>query len=187
MENHAQLTARDIHGPFMQLFTNLQSENGHLWLQALNKFLRKESAWPPKEDHIETGPTFLGPAGRVYLERDGRLFSGEGKPLTSIFHKFKNAFPNLEINGKRYFLAKLGACNYIHEISTNGVVTNVSRQIEDPDLSCRHHLENGMGFHEVTFDPVSRVFVGNLGLTRYSIRPGSWNCEYHSENTMRLR
>ena len=45
MGDHALLTARDIHGPYMQLLTNLQGENGEEWLKALNFFLRKEEAW----------------------------------------------------------------------------------------------------------------------------------------------
>ncbi len=45
MSNHAQLTARDIHGPFVQLLTNLQGDNGREWLDALNRFLRKEPCW----------------------------------------------------------------------------------------------------------------------------------------------
>ncbi len=45
MNAHAQLTARDIHGPFMQILTNLQSEDGQTWLSALKRFLRKEEAW----------------------------------------------------------------------------------------------------------------------------------------------
>lgn len=45
MTNHAQLTARDIHGPYTQLLTNLQGENGQEWLSALNRFLRKENPW----------------------------------------------------------------------------------------------------------------------------------------------
>lgn len=39
------LSAREIHGPYVQLLTNLQGENGKLWLSALNKFLRKENPW----------------------------------------------------------------------------------------------------------------------------------------------
>lgn len=45
MRGHAQLTAREIHGPYVQLLTNLQGENGSEWLEALNLFLRKENPW----------------------------------------------------------------------------------------------------------------------------------------------
>jgi len=39
------LTARDIHGPYVQLLVNLQAENGQEWLDALNKFLKKQNPW----------------------------------------------------------------------------------------------------------------------------------------------
>ena len=42
---HAPLTAREISGPYMQLWTNLQGDNGHEWLSNLKKFLRKENPW----------------------------------------------------------------------------------------------------------------------------------------------
>ena len=45
MERHAQLTAREIHGPYVQLLTNLQGEEGQEWLKALKRFLRKENPW----------------------------------------------------------------------------------------------------------------------------------------------
>jgi len=45
MVTHAQLTARDIHGPYSQLLTNLQGDGGRVWLNALNRFLRKENPW----------------------------------------------------------------------------------------------------------------------------------------------
>ncbi len=45
MTHHAQLTARDIHGPYAQLLTNLVGNNGEEWLLALNRFLRKENPW----------------------------------------------------------------------------------------------------------------------------------------------
>jgi hypothetical protein len=43
---HAPLMAREISGPFMQLWTNLQGDNGHEVLSALKKFNRKENPWP---------------------------------------------------------------------------------------------------------------------------------------------
>jgi hypothetical protein len=46
---NALLTIRDIHGPYMQLLTNLQGENGSEWLEALKKFNRKENPWSTKE------------------------------------------------------------------------------------------------------------------------------------------
>lgn len=45
MATHAQLTLREIHGPYMQLLTNLQGDGGQSWLSALKKFLRKEDPW----------------------------------------------------------------------------------------------------------------------------------------------
>lgn len=42
---HALLTAREIHGPYTQLLTNLQGENGNMWLEALKRFNRKENPW----------------------------------------------------------------------------------------------------------------------------------------------
>ncbi|MEI9966082.1 MAG: hypothetical protein WDN67_00120 [Candidatus Moraniibacteriota bacterium] len=46
MANHAQLTARDISGPYMQLLTNLQGDDGPEVLEALKRFNRKENPWP---------------------------------------------------------------------------------------------------------------------------------------------
>ena len=45
---NAPLTARDIHGPYMQLLTNLQGDNGQEWLDALKKLNRKENPWETK-------------------------------------------------------------------------------------------------------------------------------------------
>lgn len=50
-DKHALLTARDIHGPYVQLLTNLQGENGREWLDALKKFLRKENPFPKSEEN----------------------------------------------------------------------------------------------------------------------------------------
>lgn len=178
MEKHAQLTARDIHGPFMQLLTNLQGDDGQQWLNALNKFLRKENPWPASTAPSIVGPVFNGPRV-VYRIVDGRLISEDGKPLTGFFHEFKNSFPELVINGRRYFLAEQGACSYIHEIDVDGTVTNVSQNIEDPD---QHEFnagwgERGMGFHSVEYNRIDRMFVGSLGAARYHINPKNWGCE----------
>ncbi|MEZ0209101.1 MAG: hypothetical protein ACAH17_02925 [Candidatus Paceibacterota bacterium] len=43
--NNAPLTAREIHGPYVQLLTNLQGEHGQEWLDALKRFNRKENPW----------------------------------------------------------------------------------------------------------------------------------------------
>ncbi len=43
MGDHALLTARDIHGPFVQLQVNLQGEEGAKWLRRLKKFNREEN------------------------------------------------------------------------------------------------------------------------------------------------
>jgi hypothetical protein len=48
MFNHAQLTLREIHGPYMQLLVNLQGEKGGMWLNALKRFNRKENPWDGK-------------------------------------------------------------------------------------------------------------------------------------------
>lgn len=53
MGNHAQLTAREIHGPYMQLLTNLQGEDGEMWLRALKRFLRQEEVW--RKENQEAG------------------------------------------------------------------------------------------------------------------------------------
>jgi hypothetical protein len=49
MGDHALLTAREIHGPFMQLLTNLQGSDGPEWLDALKRFNRRENPWPVLE------------------------------------------------------------------------------------------------------------------------------------------
>lgn len=60
MKDHAQLTLREIHGPYMQLLTNLQGENGHEWLNALKRFNRKENPWlqvsEPTEQFLTVHP-----------------------------------------------------------------------------------------------------------------------------------
>lgn len=48
MCQHAQLTAREISGPYSQLLVNLLGKDGGRWLTALNRFLRKENAWDGK-------------------------------------------------------------------------------------------------------------------------------------------
>jgi hypothetical protein len=45
---NALLAARDILDPIHQLSVNLAGEKGSSWLRALNKFNRKEPAWPPR-------------------------------------------------------------------------------------------------------------------------------------------
>ncbi len=45
MSNHDQLTVRDIRGPYMQLLTNLQGENGREWLDALKVFNSRKNPW----------------------------------------------------------------------------------------------------------------------------------------------
>ncbi len=44
-KERAQVTVREIHGPYMQLLSNLQGEYGRDWLNALKRFLRKEEPW----------------------------------------------------------------------------------------------------------------------------------------------
>lgn len=72
-EKHALLTAREIHGPYMQLFTNLQGENGRECLEALKKFNRRENPFPTE---TETPPLSQGlltvPAGLTFEERINR-------------------------------------------------------------------------------------------------------------------
>jgi len=45
MSPHAQLTVQEIRGPYMQLLTNLQGQEGRFWLVALNRFLRGQNPW----------------------------------------------------------------------------------------------------------------------------------------------
>jgi len=54
---HAQLTARDIHDPYLQLLTNLQGNEGPVWLDALKVFLRKENPWPKRASEYQTWKT----------------------------------------------------------------------------------------------------------------------------------
>lgn len=46
-KSSALLTAREMHGPYTQLLTNLQGERGDDWLIALKKMLRRENPWGP--------------------------------------------------------------------------------------------------------------------------------------------
>jgi hypothetical protein len=74
MGDHTLLTAREIHGPYMQLLTNLQGDNGHEWLDALKRFNRKENPWlEPKwrmtDRVINFSVTSDGATGEVWIER----------------------------------------------------------------------------------------------------------------------
>lgn len=42
------LTAREIHGPYIQLLTNLQGERGDEWLVALKKLNKRLDPWGPR-------------------------------------------------------------------------------------------------------------------------------------------
>lgn len=70
MVKHAQLTARDIHGPYMQLLTNLQGDNGQEWLSALNRFLRKENPWEKPKLLRLLGTTSIPARDCTYIARD---------------------------------------------------------------------------------------------------------------------
>lgn len=54
MVKHAQLTVNQIRGPYMQLLTNLQGNDGEIWLQALNVFLRKGHPWLNKPEKYDS-------------------------------------------------------------------------------------------------------------------------------------
>ncbi len=58
--NNTQVALSDAQGPLNQLITNLSGENGQMWLDELNRFLRKEQSWtiPPRwERNIWTRAT----------------------------------------------------------------------------------------------------------------------------------
>jgi len=50
---NGQLTVREIRGPYMQLLTNLQGENGREWLEALKMFNSRKNPWIDSPDRIE--------------------------------------------------------------------------------------------------------------------------------------
>lgn len=56
--NNTPLTVREIHGPYVQLLTNLQGKNGRMWLDALNRFNRMENPFEKKTISIERVSTF---------------------------------------------------------------------------------------------------------------------------------
>jgi hypothetical protein len=81
---NAPLTARDIHGPYMQLLTNLQGDNGQEWLDALKKFNRKENPWKTKDSIVIIDRTsafdpvaFLGVGWSIVEEDDRSLALAE--------------------------------------------------------------------------------------------------------------
>lgn len=59
MEN-GQLTVRDIRGPYMQLLTNLQGENGQEWLDALKLFNSKLNPWVRGSTEVDCRSAFEG-------------------------------------------------------------------------------------------------------------------------------
>ena len=67
---HAQLTAREIHGPYKQLLTNLQGDNGQEWLDALNRFLRKENPWEKPKLLRLLGSTTVPARVTAFIARD---------------------------------------------------------------------------------------------------------------------
>ena len=73
---HAQLTVREIRGPYMQLLTNLQGEEGRLWFAALRRFLRKENAWDGKPLFAPWKTVWVGELGSV--EEIEQLLREEG-------------------------------------------------------------------------------------------------------------
>jgi len=81
MFRHDQLTVREIRGPYMQLLTNLQGENGHEWLEALKAFNSRKNPWFDDLD-AETGPTAIR-AVVDHLEKKALLLSAL-HTLTSI-------------------------------------------------------------------------------------------------------
>jgi hypothetical protein len=70
MVDHAQLTAREIHGPCTQLLTNLGGENGQEWLTALNRFLRKENPWEKPKLLRFLGTTTVPARVTLFITRD---------------------------------------------------------------------------------------------------------------------
>lgn len=78
------LTAREIHGPYVQLLVNLQGEDGKLWLFALKKFLRKENPWSRPKDtthlhHLQT-VTLGATSGAVTIAQSASTFPGHLDP-----------------------------------------------------------------------------------------------------------
>lgn len=74
MGDHALLTARDIHGPYMQLLTNLQAQYGREWLDALKRFNRKENPWHTPRFHMKDGIAYFdvvsqGVTGKEWIDK----------------------------------------------------------------------------------------------------------------------
>lgn len=102
-QQHAQLTVRDIHGPYMQLLVNLQGEDSQVWLDALKRFLRKENPWerqslPPKNNVISV-PTELQVLLTLHLSEvfteERCSEAGYPKPvLTRVCHALGSYLPS---------------------------------------------------------------------------------------------
>lgn len=92
-KERAQVTLRDIHGPYVQLLTNLQGEDGRDWLEALKRFLRKEDfVWMQDRLHQENSvPVF------EQNEHGHYMIEFEGLGLTGIDEYARLSFAGFEI------------------------------------------------------------------------------------------
>ncbi len=97
------------------------------------------------------------------------LLSQDGEPITAGFHEFLNPFPDLDIAGKRYFVAKLGAISHILVIDPDGGISDLMKEVSlVGDLGRERPLE---GFHEVSYDHSDDRFVGTLGSGKWFVDP----------------
>jgi hypothetical protein len=109
MSLHAQLSARDISGPITQLLTNLQSEQGHVWLGALKALNRKEEFWSRLAEIKIWKTITLG-----YFPRPFNFFSGleesgcRVQVSESYFRRMERCEQGVEVDLVKVSLTELG-------------------------------------------------------------------------------
>lgn len=123
-----QLTIREIHGPYMQLLTNLQGDKGREWLTALNKFLVKENPWPKRAQEYQVWRTItVGQYRSVQSYRDLlkshriRLEEGTLKFLESAFQPIEKRTPVDLVQLTLSELGLKGSVFYYRQVVAQGI------------------------------------------------------------------
>ena len=116
--------------------------------------------------------SFTGP-DRTYevgtLGSMSYLLSPDGKEITDGFHEFLNPFPDLEIDGKRYFVGKIGAMSHILVIAPNGTISDLLKGVKGGvDRGDGREL---VGFHTVDYDSAYGLFAGTIGTKKWYVDP----------------
>lgn len=125
----------------------------------------ERSRWYPIESF--TGPDRTYEVG--VLGSMSYLLSSDGKEITDGFHEFLNPFPDLEIDGKRYFVGKTGAMSHILVIAPNGTISDLLKGAKGGvDRGDRREL---VGFHTVDYDSAYGLFAGSIGTKKWYVDP----------------